>query len=175
MQELEIRRIVLTGVMIALVAVFTLAIRIPFPLTQGYFNLSDVGIYLVSFAFGPGIGLIAAGVGTALADTVGGYLMFAPISLVTRGLQGLIAGAVARRGVGVSSMILGWALGSCAMVTGYFVSEAFILRMGVAAATAEALAINVPQVIIGGIVAVPLLVALRRGYPPIAQWGRPGA
>lgn len=175
MQELEIRQIVLTGVMIALVAVFTLAIRIPFPLTQGYFNLSDVGVYLAAFAFGPWVGLIAGGAGTALADTVGGYLMYAPISLVTRGLQGLIAGAVARRGSSVSRMVIGWALGSCVMVGGYFLSQVFILRMGIAAATAEALAINIPQVLIGGIVAVPLLAALRRGYPPIVQWGRPRA
>ena len=175
MQELEIRQIVLTGVMIALVAACTLAVRIPFPLTQGYFNLSDVGIYLAAFAFGPWVGLIAGGAGTALADTVGGYLMYAPISLITRGLQGLIAGVVARRGFGVGTMVLGWALGSSVMVGGYFVSQAFILRMGIAPAAAEALAINIPQVLIGGMVAVPLLTALRRGYPPIVEWGRPRA
>ncbi len=172
MEELEIRQIVLAGVMIALVAVFTLAVRIPFPLTQGYFNFSDVGVYLAAFAFGPWVGLIAGGVGTALADTVGGYLIYAPISLVTRGLQGLVAGAAARRDPGVASMVLGWVLGSVVMVTGYFVSQAFILRMGIGPATAEAVAINLPQVVIGGIVAVPLVLALRRGYPPIVHWGR---
>ena len=173
MEELQTRQIVLTGVMIALVAVFTLAVRIPFPLTQGYFNFSDVGVYLAAFAFGPWVGLIAGGVGTALADTVGGYLIYAPISLITRGLQGLVAGAVARRDPGVASMVAGWALGSVVMVTGYFVSQAFILQMGIGPATAEALAINLPQVVIGGIVAVPLVLALRRGYPPIVSWGRP--
>ncbi len=172
MEALQIRQIVLTGVMIALVAVFTMAITIPFPLTQGYFNFSDVGIFLAAFAFGPWVGLVAGGVGTALADTALGYLMYAPVSLITRGLQGYIAGAVARRDTGVPSMIVGWALGSIVMVTGYFVSQAFILRMGVAAAAAELVTLNVPQVVIGGIVAVPLVVALRKGYPPIVQWGR---
>jgi energy-coupling factor transport system substrate-specific component len=173
MRDLEIRQIVLTGVMIALVAVFTLAVRVPFALTQGYFNFSDVGVFLAGFAFGPWVGLVAGGVGTALADVVGGYPMYAPLTLVAHGVEGLIAGAVARRDQRVWRMILGWALGAAAMLAGYFFGEAFIFRMGIAAAATEAVTINLPQVVVGGVVAVPLVLALRRGYPAILQWGRP--
>lgn len=175
MRDLEIRQIVLSGVMIALVAVFTLAIRVPFPLTQGYFNFSDVGVFLAAFAFGPWMGLIAGGVGTALADIAGGYLIYAPLTLVAHGLQGLVAGAVARRDDSVLSMTVGWGLGAAVMVSGYFLGEAFVLRMGVGAAAAEAVAINIPQVVVGGLVAVPLVAAVRRGYPPILRWGCPRA
>lgn len=173
MRELEIRQIVLMGVMIALVAVLTLAVRVPFPLTRGYFNFSDVGIFLASFAFGPWVGLIAGGVGTALADLVGGYPMYAPLTLVAHGLEGFVAGAIARRGRGVWEMILGWGLGAAVMVAGYFLGEAFVFRMGVAAAATEAVTINLPQVVVGGIVGIPLVLALRRGYPPILHWGHP--
>jgi energy-coupling factor transport system substrate-specific component len=175
MRDLQIRRIVLTGVMIALVAVFTLAVRVPFALTQGYFNFSDVGVFLAGFAFGPWVGLVAGGVGTALADVAGGYALYAPLTLIAHGLEGLIAGAIARRGEGVLSMILGWAGGAVVMVTVYFLGEAFIFRMGVAAAATEALTINLPQVVVGGIVGIPLVLALRRGYPPIIHWGQPRA
>jgi energy-coupling factor transport system substrate-specific component len=175
MQDLEIRQIVLTGVMIALVAVFTLAVRVPFALTRGYFNFSDVGVFLAGFAFGPWVGLIAGGVGTALADVVGGYPMYAPLTLVAHGLEGLIAGAIARRGQGILPMVLGWGLGAAVMLAGYFFGEAFIFRMGVAAAATEAVTINLPQVVVGGIVGVPLVLALRRAYPPILRWGRPRA
>ncbi|MFO7743494.1 MAG: ECF transporter S component [Anaerolineae bacterium] len=175
MRDLEIRQIVLAGVMIALVAVFTLAVRVPFALTRGYFNFSDVGVFLAGFAFGPWIGLVAGGVGTALADVVGGYPMYAPLTLIAHGLEGLIAGAVARRLQGVWGMVLGWALGAAVMVVGYFVGEAFVFRMGVAAAATEAATINLPQVVVGGIVGIPLVVALRRAYPPILHWGRPPA
>lgn len=173
MRELEIRQIVLTGVMIALVAVFTLAVRVPFALTRGYFNFSDVGVFLAGFAFGPWVGLIAGGVGTALADVVGGYPMYAPLTLVAHGLEGLVAGALARRGQTIWRMILGWALGAAVMLAGYFLGEAFVFRMGVAAAATEMVTINLPQVVVGGIVAVPLVLALRRGYPAILAWGRP--
>lgn len=172
MQDLQIRQIVLAGVMIALVAVFTLAVRVPFPITQGYFNFSDVGVFLAGFAFGPWVGLLAGGVGTALADVVGGYVIYAPLTLVAHGLEGLIAGAVARKRQGILPMILGWVLGAAAMVGVYFIGEAFIFRMGVAAAAAEAVTINLPQVAVGGIVSIPLVLALRKGYPPIVDWGR---
>lgn len=175
MRDLEIRQIVLAGVMIALVAVFTLAVRVPFALTQGYFNFSDVGVFLAAFAFGPWAGLVAGGVGTALADVVGGYALYAPLTLVAHGLEGLIAGLIVRRREGILPMVLGWACGAAAMVAVYFLGEAFIFRMGVAAAAAEALTINLPQVVVGGIVGIPLVLALRRGYPPIVHWGQPNA
>ena len=175
MRNLEIRQIVLTGVLIALVAVFTLAVRVPFALTRGYFNFSDVGVFLAGFAFGPWVGLVAGGVGTALADLVGGYPMYAPLTLVAHGLEGFVAGAVARRIQGVWGMVLGWALGAVCMVAGYFLGEAFLFRMGVPAAATEALTINLPQVVVGGIVGIPLVLALRRAYPPMLHWGRPRA
>jgi len=172
MRDLEIRQIVLAGVMIALVAVFTLAVRVPFALTQGYFNFSDVGVFLAGFAFGPWVGLVAGGVGTALADIAGGYALYAPLTFVAHGLEGLIAGAIARRGEGIPSMVLGWAGGAAVMIAVYFLGEAFIFRMGVAAAATEAVTVNLPQVVVGGVVGIPLVLALRRGYPPIVHWGQ---
>jgi energy-coupling factor transport system substrate-specific component len=175
MRDLEIRQIVLTGVMIALVAVFTLAVRVPFALTQGYFNFSDVGVFLAGFAFGPWVGLVAGGVGTALADVAGGYALYAPLTFLAHGLEGLVAGLIAGRDRGVLPMVLGWACGAAVMVAIYFLGEVFVLRIGVAAAATEALTINLPQVLVGGIVGIPLVLALRRGYPPIVHWGRPRA
>lgn len=172
MKDLEIRDVVLSGVMIALVAVFTLAIRVPFALTRGYFNFSDVGVFLAGFAFGPWIGLIAGGVGGALADMVGGYPMYAPLTLLAHGLEGFVAGAIAGRRFTWPRMIAGWAAGAAVMVGIYFVGEAFVLQMGIGPAAAEAVSINVPQVVVGGLVSIPLVKALTRAYPPILQWGQ---
>ena len=57
--------------MIAVTTVFTTAVRIPIPATQGYVNFSDVAIFFVALAFGPWVGLIAGGLGTAIADIAG--------------------------------------------------------------------------------------------------------
>jgi uncharacterized membrane protein len=175
MRQLEIRQIVLAGVMIALVAVFTLAIRVPFAPTRGYFNFSDVAVFFAGFAFGPWMGLIAGGIGAGLADVVGGYAMFAPLTFFAHGLEGLVAGYIGGRDKGVAQMILGWALGAAIMVALYFLGEALVFGMGFGPAATEALTINIPQVVAGGIVAIPLVLAVRRAYPPIVQWAQPRA
>lgn len=181
MKDIQIRDIVLAGVMIALVAVFTLTVRVPFALTRGYFTFCDVGVFLAAFAFGPWIGLIAGGVGGALADVVGGYALYAPLTLLAHGLQGLVAGAIARgrndvgKRLDLARMIAGWAAGGAVMIALYFLGEAFVFQMGVGPAAAEALSVNIPQVVVGGAVSVPLVLALRRAYPPILQWGHRGS
>jgi energy-coupling factor transport system substrate-specific component len=174
-REIEIRQIVLSGVMIALVAVFTLAIRVPFAPTRGYFNFSDVAVFLAGFAFGPWIGLVAGGVGTALADLAGGYVMYAPLTFLAHGLEGLVAGLIAGRSRAVGRMVVGWAAGALVMLALYFVGEAFVFRIGVGPAATEAVTVNLPQVVAGGIVSIPLVLALWQAYPPILNWGRPRA
>lgn len=180
MKDIQIRTIVLSGIMIALVAVFTLTIRIPFALTRGYFNFCDVGVFLAGFAFGPWIGLIAGGLGGALADVVGGYALYAPLTLVAHGLEGLLAGGIVHgftgrpRTLDLWRMVAGWAAGAAVMIAVYFVGEAYLFQMGVGPAGAEALSVNLPQVVAGGVVSVPLVFALRKAYPPILQWGRWG-
>ncbi|MGD2105644.1 MAG: ECF transporter S component, partial [Anaerolineae bacterium] len=146
--------------------------RVPFALTRGYFNFSDVGVFLAGFAFGPWIGLIAGGLGGALADVVGGYPMFAPLTFLAHGLEGLVAGAIAGRTLNVKRMIAGWAAGAFVMVAFYFLGEAYVFQMGVGPAAAEAVSINIPQVVVGGVVSIPLVAALLKAYPPILQWGR---
>jgi len=164
---LDVRMIAVVGVMIALVCVFTLTIRVPFAPTGGYFNFSDVAIYFASFAFGPWVGFLAGGVGTGLADIFGGFAHFAPWSFLIHGLEGLVAGYFGRRGT--RGMVIGWALGAVIMVAGYFLVELVLYGFGPAAG--EAISVNVPQVVVGGIVGIPLVLAVRRAYPPITQMG----
>jgi energy-coupling factor transport system substrate-specific component len=134
-----------------------------------------VAVFLTAFAFGPWIGLVAGGVGTALADLFGGYAQFAVLTFLAHGLQGLVAGFIGGRNRGVGRMVLGWAAGAAVMLATYFVGEAFVFRLGVGVAVSEAVTINLLQVVVGGIVSVPLVLALRRAYPPIIHWGRPRA
>jgi energy-coupling factor transport system substrate-specific component len=177
----DARAIAVTGVMIALVTVITLAVRIPIPATQGYINFSDVGIYFAAFAFGPWVGFMAGGVGTALADVIGGYVQFAPLSFLAHGLEGLVAGAVAvwlerllsqagqplrRRSIPVG-WPLGWCAGTIVMVGLYFLGEAWVLT-GPGPALTE-LPFNLFQNVAGAVVGIPLVLAVRRAYPPITR------
>lgn len=82
----------ITAVMAALIAVLTSAFQIYVPLTYGYFNLGEIGVYITAILFGPAIGGIAGGVGSMVADLATGYVIYAPGTLVIKGLEGFFVG-----------------------------------------------------------------------------------
>jgi energy-coupling factor transport system substrate-specific component len=157
------------AVMIAITALFTVAVRLPIPATGGYVNFSDVAIYFTSFIFGPWVGFVGGGVGAALADIFGGYAQFAPLTFLAHGLEGLMAGLLARRRGG-RWMLVGWAAGTVVMVGAYLLGEGLVLT-GWGPALAEA-PFNLLQNVVGGLVGIPLVLAVRRAYPPITQIGQ---
>jgi uncharacterized membrane protein len=161
---LDARTIALIAILTAVTIVFTLAVRIPFAPTRGYFTLADVGVYFSAFAFGPVIGFIVGGLGTGLADILGGYAHFAIWSFLIHGFQGYVAGMFGYR-QGVRGMVAGWIAGAAVMVGGYFAVE--LVLYGAGPAATEATTINLPQVAIGGLVAMLLVLAVRRAYPQI--------
>ncbi len=167
---LDTRRLIITAVLIAVVAVFTLVIRWPIPATGGYFNVSDVAIFFTAILFGPGPALIAGGVGAGLADILSGYPEFSWLSLIAHGGEGLLAGLLMARG-GWLRMGLGWLLGSIVMVAGYYIGETGVMSIPVAQAALE-VPWNIGQVVVGGIVGAALVIAVKRAYPPITQIGQ---
>jgi len=170
-RALDARTVAITAVMIAVVAAFTMFIRVPIPATGGYVNLSDVAVFFVAFTFGPVPALVAGGVGAGLADVLGGFAEFAWLSFLAHGLEGLLAGYVARRGLGPAATLVAWAVGAAAMLLGYFLGETLVMT-GVGAALGE-VPFNALQVVVGGVLGVALTVAVRRAYPPIVQMGQP--
>lgn len=62
----------INAVFTALVTAATLLIRIPVPATQGYINLGDAVVIAAGLLLGPRTGLIAGGIGSALADWLAG-------------------------------------------------------------------------------------------------------
>ena len=141
------------------VALITLFIRIPLP-SRGYFNFGDVAVVFSglvlgsmsrkrSFWWGAGAG----GLGSALADVIGGFGMFAPITLIAKGAEGgLCALASSRQKFGRWVLLL---LGGAAMVACYFTAEAFMPNIGLQGAVSEIIP-NLIQAgggIIGGLLA----------------------
>ncbi|SVD15648.1 uncharacterized protein METZ01_LOCUS368502 [marine metagenome] len=141
-------------------------IRIPNPATHGYINLSDTMVFTVALLFGGPAGGLAGGVGSSLADGLGGYFIWAPWTLVIKGFEGLIAGTLAagiparytgsRRHLLETLVLLlagGW------MTLGYYLAG--VVLLGAAAALTE-IPGNLFQVGAGVVVALPLATALRR-------------
>ena len=158
-------QISLMAIMAALVAVGTFVIRIPNPM-GGYFNVGDVMIFVAALTFNPLVGGFAGGVGSAIADAIG-FPVFVVPTLIVKGLEGLIAGAVSNR----KSMfrdVLAVVLAGCEMIAGYFLVEWLVLQWGLGGALAEVPA-NVAQIVVGGIVGIPIAFVIRRRLPEILK------
>jgi uncharacterized membrane protein len=97
------------------VFVITRTLVVPIPQTKGFFNLGEAGIYAASLLFGPLVGALAGGVGSALADVSLGYAQYAPFTLVIKGLEGALVGAIAR-GVHRGLWLAGGVAGAIAAV-----------------------------------------------------------
>ncbi len=79
----------------ALVTAATIVFTVYVPATRGYFNLGETMIYFTALFFGPLVGAFAGGVGSALADVILGYHIYAPATLLIKAAEGWAAGYLA--------------------------------------------------------------------------------
>jgi uncharacterized membrane protein len=91
----NLRTITVSAITAAVIFLVTWTIRIPVPATAGgYVNFGDVVIYISAFMLGGPTAAIAAAVGSALADTAAGAVIYIPATFVIKGLMGLICGYI---------------------------------------------------------------------------------
>lgn len=160
-------RIVITALFAALICVATMLIQVPIPATGGYANLGDGVILICAFLMHPLYAVLAAGLGSFLADVLAGYVSYAPGTLVIKAGVALIACLLFKRmrrgGKGaplLAAMILSGVLAEAFMVLGYFFYEAVLLGMGMGAA--GAIIGNIGQGVVGVILACLVAPALNR-------------
>ncbi len=159
------RTLATTAVMTALVLGLTLIHIAPTPI-GGYIHLGDIAINFAALAFGPLAGLIAGGLGAALADVISGYAVFAPLTFVAHGLQGLLVGWITARRVTPATAALAVLAGSAAVVGGYFIGASLFFG-GPAYALTE-VPWNLVQVAVGALGA-GVYAAAARAYPRLRR------
>lgn len=127
----------MSAVFAALICASTFVIKIPSPL-QGYINLGDCFVLLASWLLIRRLGVLSSALGSALADLIAGYAIFAPATFVIKGLMALVCyhcfKAVKKNAkTGLAAIVSGIAA-ECVMMLGYFIYESFLY--GIKAASA---------------------------------------
>ncbi len=123
-----------------LTTIFTTVLMIPIPATGGYFNFGDAGVMITGLLFGPWVGCFAGGIGSMLGDVILGYSEFAPLTLLAKGLEGLLVGLIAdprnRQRRLEWRDFAGAGTGGVAMILIYFTGESLFFG-GIGAALGE--------------------------------------
>ncbi|AEM78454.1 MULTISPECIES: ECF transporter S component [Thermoanaerobacter] len=122
MEQNNVKKIVYGAFMMALVTIGTMVIQIPTPATKGYINVGDSFIFLSSALFGPAMGFVTGGIGSALADLLSGYAYWSPWTFIIKGIEGLIVGLMYKKYTKEYLKVVSLIIGALWMVLGYYIA-----------------------------------------------------
>ena len=162
MKDNTTKKIVFAALLAALACVATMIIKIPTPL-GGYIHAGDAVVVLAGFLLGPVWGALAAGLGSALADVILGYVLYAPGTFVIKAVVALLAGWI----IGTkliknefAKALVAGIIGGVVMVGGYMLYEAVFMGFGVGAAAN--IPMNCIQGAFGAVAGAALYIALSK-------------
>lgn len=161
----KLKRTVMAALFAAFACVATMSIRIPTPGTGGYIHPGDAVVILAGVILGPGYGLLAAGIGSALADLIGGYFFYVPITFVIKGAVAFTAGMLYQRfGKTAKSRLAAVLLGGVGDIVlvagGYFLCESLIYGVAASAASVPANLIQGVSGLVIGLLLYPVLMTV---------------
>ena len=163
-RSMRIRLIVFTALMTAMTTVLTL---LSIPLASGFYNFSDVPIFMSACLLGPIPALITGSLGAMLGDIILGYTMYAPFTLLIKALEGVIAGLLFKA---ITKLIkkqvpqsilycLASIVSGLEMALGYFLVEGLLLAKDSWTGGVANLPFNILQGVISAVISVVLLYA----------------
>lgn len=150
-QQFSTRQLTFAALFIAMTTVATMVISIPIPGTNGFVNIGDSFVLLSGLLFSHYFGAIIGGVGSAMADIFLGYSIYAPVTLIVKGIEGFIAGKL--NGSSKVATIIAVICAVIWMPIGYFIFEALIFNVPIALGSLLA---NYIQGTVSGVLAIVL-------------------
>lgn len=158
--------LIITAMLVALVFVSTFFIKFQLPIASngGLVHLGTAMLFIASILFGPKKGALAGAIGMGLFDIVGGFAVWAPITIVSRGLQGYIVGKIAwskgRKGNSIALNLIATIVSMPFMIAVYYIGEGILYGNWIA--PLASIPGDLVQNILGIIIAVPICVALKK-------------
>ncbi|MFU0832396.1 MAG: ECF transporter S component [Oscillospiraceae bacterium] len=164
----------LTGLMAALVFVATMFFKVQIPIGEDktMVGFANVFCILSGLLLGPLYGGLAAGIGSALFDLVGGWASSAPVTLVTKFAMAWICGLIVWHGAEgtkkLSRVIVGAVTGSLSYSALYMAYSALkAVLLGSAEQTIQIvlltkLGATLTNAVLADVIAIPLYFAVRK-------------
>lgn len=158
----QIKSMTIAAMCIALTYVATafINVRLPIQANGGLIHLGNTALFIAAVLFGKKTGAIAGGVGMALFDLTSGWTAWAPFTFVIVGLMGFLVGLITEKHKKVGWIVLSMAVALVVKVAGYYIAE--VILYGNWRAPVTSIPGNIIQVVVGGVIALPLILALKK-------------
>ena len=159
----NIQIMVVTAMFIALTYVITtyINVRIPFLAANGgLVHLGNVPVFLAAVLYGKRTGALTGAIGLGLFDLTNGWIAWAPFTFVIWGLIGLAFGWIVEKNDGLLGQIAAVLAAVVIKIAGYYIAEGLIYGNWVA--PAASIPGNIVQIVLAGIIAIPITIALKK-------------
>ncbi len=157
--KFNVKSICFTGVMAALVFVFTFTFKVPS--VTGYIHLGDCMIFLALAILGTKRAALAGSIGAALADLIGGYAIWIAPTFFIKLIMALICGYIAEKLI--KNEILGFIVGAVAggvfQICAYTIARVFLYDKAAALASLPGLSV---QTVSGVVISLVLITILTK-------------
>lgn len=174
MTNFNLKKMIYGALFAAIIFVSTYSIKIPVPATSGYIHPGDGFVLLAGLLLGPLYGTLAAGIGSALSDLIGGYSLWILPTFIIKGLMGAIVGYCSHRWIpNLATTALKIKLFISYLIAGILMVAGYYLAYGVIVGDFTTPLLSVPanlfQLLIGLIIATvltPLVFNLKKSIVP---------
>ena len=153
--DLSLKRITKIAMMAAIIFVCTYTFKVPIAITGGYTHLGDCAIFVGVMILGRKDGTVAAAVGAALSDLLGGFLIWVIPTFVIKGVMAFVMGTVVEKVLPEKkgNWLLGAILGGILQIIGYQLVKMVLISPAAALATIPTItAQTVAGIVIGAVV-----------------------
>lgn len=158
---MSVKELAITAICIVLVYVFTAVVNVKLPIAAagGLIHLGNVPLFVAAILFGKRTGMIAGGIGMGLFDLLSGWTLWAPFTLVTVGIMGLVVGLVTEKKKSFPRYILAMVLACIIKIVGYYIAEGIIYGNWVA--PAASIPGNLVQIGVAAVITLIVIEPLR--------------
>ncbi|ERI09729.1 ECF transporter S component [Aneurinibacillus aneurinilyticus] len=145
-----------------LVATMFINIRLPIMGNGGLIHLGNVPLFIAALVYGKKTGAIAGAFGMAFFDLISGWAAWAPFTFIIVGAMGFLAGLISEKVPGKRVLVntLAIAVALIIKVVGYYFTEVILYSNWIQ--PIGSIPGNVMQVVIAGIIVVPLAGRLKK-------------
>lgn len=163
--KLNFKKLVFAALFAALSCVATMSIRIPTPGTGGYIHPGDAIVILSGVLLGPIYGGLAGGIGSAMADLIGGYFIYVPVTFMIKGIIALLCGFtyqwIAKSSKSrYAAVAIGGVIDMVFVTGGYYLCEIWLYGASGALASVPANLIQGVSGLVIALILYPILISI---------------